>query len=198
LETDLDLTPVTLIGKSIRLEPLAETHFETLCDVSLGDNLFRFFPDPMGTRQELTDFLHTGLEQHKALVSLPFAIAEATTGKVIGCTRFGNISHRDRRAEVGWTWIAKPWQRSPANTEAKFLMLQHAFEKLGCERVELKTDFRNEQSRTAILRIGATQEGIFRRHMVMADGYVRDTVYFSVVRTDWPEVKARLQVRLAR
>ena len=129
-------------------------------------------------------------------IALPFATILKESGRAIGCSRYGNIDRHNRRVEISWTWIGRPWQRTAVNTEAKYLMLQHAFETLGCIRVELKTDALNERSRRAILRIGAKEEGTFRRHMITASGRVRDTVYFSIVDREWPEVKAGLEARL--
>src|SRR6266849_5097735 len=125
-------------------------------------------------------------------VSLPFALIEKGTGRAIGSTRYGNIDRTHHRVEIGWTWVAREWQRSAVNTEAKYLLLRHAFETLGCIRVELKTDSLNEKSRAAILRIGAKEEGIFRNHMITSSGRIRHTVYFSIVDSEWPAVKARL------
>jgi RimJ/RimL family protein N-acetyltransferase len=117
-------------------------------------------------------------------------------GRVIGSTRYANIDRAHRRVEIGWTWVARAWQRTAVNTEAKYLLLRHAFETLGCIRVELKTDSLNAQSRAAILRIGAREEGIFRNHMITASGRIRHTVYFSITDAEWPEVKSRLEAKL--
>jgi RimJ/RimL family protein N-acetyltransferase len=134
-------------------------------------------------------------EQEKG-TSIPFATVERTSGKVVGATRFMNIDVPNKRVEIGSTWIAGPWQRSAINTEAKYLMMRHAFEAWGCNRVELKTDSLNSKSRNAILRIGAKQEGILRSHMVTWSERLRDTVYFSVIAPEWPEVKANLEARM--
>ena len=120
------------------------------------------------------------------------------SGTVVGSTRLGALALAHRRAEIGWTWIARPWQRTAINTEAKLLMLRHAFGPLGCQRVELKTDARNERSRAAMRRIGAVEEGTLRKHMITARGHVRDTVYYSITDEEWPTVEARLVTRLAR
>src|SRR5262249_14527049 len=122
---------------------------------------------------------------------------EQGSGCVAGSTRYMNIDKPNRRVEIGATWIGRPWQRTAVNTEAKYLMLRHAFETLGCIRVELKTDALNQRSRNAILRIGATQEGIFRQHVICADGRLRDSVYFSIINSEWPRVKAALEAKLA-
>ena len=127
---------------------------------------------------------------------MPFVTIDAASGKVVGSTRFMNIEAKHRRLEIGSTWIAPPWQRSAINTEAKYLMLSHAFGPLGCHRVEFKTNSLNQKSRDAILRIGAKQEGIFRKHMVTASGRVRDTVWFSIIDSEWPQVKLDLERKL--
>ncbi|MEZ4700115.1 MAG: GNAT family protein [Rhodothermales bacterium] len=129
---------------------------------------------------------------------LPFVIVERATDTVVGSTRYGAVDLANRRLEIGWTWIGRPWQRTAVNTETKLLLLTYAFESLGCQRVELKTDVLNETSRRAILRLGAKEEGTFRNHMVVAGGRVRDTVYFSIVDTEWEDVKRRLQDKLSR
>ncbi len=144
-----------------------------------------------------TPTFRSALDWQEIGTALPFVTIEQETDRVVGSTRFGNIDIRNRRVEIGWTWIGKPWQRTAVNTEAKFLMLQHAFEVWHCIRVELKTDVLNERSRAAILRIGAKQEGIFRHHIITDSGRLRDTIYFSIINDEWPEVKARLQTKLA-
>jgi RimJ/RimL family protein N-acetyltransferase len=143
----------------------------------------------------MSAYIATALEEQARGVSLPFALIEKAGGKAIGSTRYGNIDRTHHRVEIGWTWIAPLWQRTAINTEAKYLLLKHAFEKLGCIRVELKTDSLNERSRAAILRIGAREEGTFRNHMITSTGRFRHTVYFSILDSEWPEVKSRLQAR---
>jgi RimJ/RimL family protein N-acetyltransferase len=136
---------------------------------------------------------------NKRSVSIPFVIIDQRSGDVIGCTRYANIERIHHRLEIGWTWVALSHQRTATNTEAKLLLLTHAFEKLGARRVELKTDSLNDQSCNAILRIGASQEGIFRNHMIAGPAQrARHTVYFSIVDSEWPDIKARLTARLAR
>jgi RimJ/RimL family protein N-acetyltransferase len=129
--------------------------------------------------------------------ALPFAQVDVASGRVVGSTRLGNWAREHRRIEIGWTWVARPWQRTALNTEAKLLLLTHAFEALGCERVELKTDALNARSRSAILRLGAVEEGTLRRHMITDGGRVRDTVYFSILAEEWPTVRAGLAARLS-
>lgn len=193
----MEVRPVTLAGRHVRLEPLSLAHLEGLCAVGLDPELWRWTLTVIRTPEEMRAYVETALREQEAGVSLPFATVEAATGRVVGSTRFGNVSRENRRVEIGWTWVARPWQRTPVNTEAKYLMLRHAFEALGCVRVELKTDALNERSRAAILRIGARQEGILRRHMLSQDGRMRDTVYFSVLDDEWPGVRAGLEAKLA-
>src|SRR6202171_1080071 len=189
-------TPVGLEGQHVRLEPLAEEHLAELARVGLDEELWRWIPVPVRTVEELTGYIETALEEQKRGVSLPFALIEKATGRAIGSTRYGNIDRTHHRVEIGWTWVAREGQRSAMNTEAKYLLLRHAFETLGCMRVELKTDSLNERSRAAILRIGAREEGIFRNHMITASGRIRHTVCYSIVDSEWPQVKSRLEARL--
>jgi N-acetyltransferase len=188
--------PVVLEGRCVRLEPLSQAHHAALCEVGLDEDLWRWIPVPVRTPTEMAEYIETALKEQARGVSLPFAQIEKSTGRAIGSTRYMNIERVHHRVEIGSTWVARAWQRSAVNTEAKYLLLRHAFETLGCIRVELKTDSCNERSRAAILRIGAQQEGIFRNHMITASGRIRHTVYFSVVDWEWPEVKARLESKL--
>lgn len=152
----------------------------------------------MTTPSEMSDYVNTALDEQARGVSLPFVIVDAANNEVIGCTRYGNIERAHKRVEIGWTWVTPSRQRTPVNSEAKLLLLTHAFETLGTNRVELKTDALNVKSRNAISRIGAVQEGIFRQHLVTASGRVRDTVYFSIINAEWPAVKEKLLERLIR
>jgi RimJ/RimL family protein N-acetyltransferase len=145
----------------------------------------------------MTAYIHTALNEQANGSALPFALIETARSRLIGSTRFGNIDRAHHRVEIGWTWVARQWQRTASNTEAKYLLLRHAFETLKCIRVELKTDSLNDRSRAAILRIGAREEGTFRNHMITASGRIRHTVYFSILDSEWPEVKARLEAKLS-
>lgn len=190
--------PVTLEGGHVRMLPLSLDHLDGLTAVGLDPELWKWIPHPVVDRQGMKDYVETALDEQRRGLSVPFAATLKGDGKVVGCTRYANISVKDGRLEIGWTWIGKAWQRSGVNTEAKYLMLRHAFETLGCTRVELKTDGLNEKSRNAILRIGAKQEGILRRHTMTHTGRIRDTVYFSILDSEWPEVKSRLESRLSQ
>ena len=193
---EMTVTPVTLEGVHVRLEPLSQAHLDSLAAVGLDEELWRWIPTPVRTRQEMLAYIQLALNEQERGVSLPFAIVEKASSRPIGSTRYGNIERTHHRVEIGWTWVAGPWQRTPINTEAKYLLLKHAFESLGCMRVELKTDSLNERSRAAILRIGAREEGIFRNHMITESGRIRHTVYFSIIDSEWPAVKSRLEARL--
>jgi len=194
----LNLTPVTLEGRHVRLEPLAQTHHAALCAVGLDPDLWGLIPYRVTTPEEMAAYIQTALNLQAAGSALPFATVHAPTGQVVGSTRYMNIDPANRRVEIGATWIAQPWRRTAVNTEAKYLMLRHAFETLGCIRVELKTDALNQRSRNAIRRIGATEEGTLRQHMVTWSGRRRDSVYFSVLDSEWPRVKRDLEQKLAR
>src|SRR5215469_5317921 len=188
--------PVTLMGHYVQLEPMLPAHRDLFVEVGLDEELWRWIPDPVRTPEEMSAYVDAALAQQASGVSLPFTIVERASGEVIGSTRYANIERVHRRIEIGWTWVAIPWQRTPVNTECKYLLLRHAFEALGCIRVELKTDSLNEKSRNAITRIGAREEGIFRNHMITSTGRIRHSVYFSVIDSEWPAVKARLEAKL--
>ncbi len=187
-----------LEGRLVRLEPLSLAHVDRLCEIGLDEELWRWTVAHVRTCEEMRAYVEAALEEQRQGRSLPFATVERASGLAVGSTRFGNIDLANRRIEIGWTWIARPWQRTAINTEAKYLMLRHAFETLGCLRVELKTDALNERSRRAMLRIGAREEGIFRKHGVTESGRVRDTASYSIVDDEWPAVQARLLGMLAR
>lgn len=192
----MKVIPVILEGTHVRLEPLTKAHLAGLAEVGLDEELWRWIPTAVRTREEMAAYIETALDEQQRGVSLPFAIVEKATGRAIGSTRYGNIERTHHRVEIGWTWVAREWQRTAINTEAKYLLLRHAFESLGCMRVELKTDSLNEKSRAAILRIGAKEEGIFRNHMITASGRIRHSAYYSIIDSEWPGVKARLEAKL--
>ena len=206
------VTPVTLQGQSIRLEPLAPAHLDGLQAIIEGPrDTFGLTPVPR-SRAELEAWLASALEDHRRTVALPFATLDARTGTVLGTTRYGNIEFWvippgsdvgrppgvPHAVEIGWTWLAPGAQRTVVNTEAKRLMLAHAFERWEVHRVTLKTDARNVRSRNAIERIGAKLDGILRAHSPAADGGPRDAAYYSMLAREWPDARARLDARLAR
>ena len=165
--------------------------------MGLDEELWRWIPQPVRTPEEMRAYIETALRWQAEGTALPFATIGKAAGLAIGSTRFGNIDRANRRAEIGWTWLGLKWQRTAANSEAKYLMLRHAFETLGCVRVEFKTDSLNERSRAALLRIGAKEEGILRNHMITSSGRLRHSVYYSIIGSEWPAVKAHLEHILA-
>ena len=190
--------PVTLEGKRVRLEPLRRDHLDDLRQVAFDAPIWRW--TIMGPQDDpgLTRWLETALANADAGTEQPFATIETASGRAIGSTRFLSIVPEHRRLEIGWTWIGTAFQRTGMNREAKLLQLTHAFETLGANRVEFKTHARNEASRNALAGIGATFEGVFRQHMIMPDGSLRDSAYFSVITPEWPAVKAGLRASVER
>ena len=195
----MNIAPVTLEGTRVRMEPLVlERHFEGLCAIGLDPDLWRWTLNAVATRDDLRGYLETALEEQSEGRSVPFATIDRASGTIAGCTRFGSIDRPNRRVEIGWTWIGRPFQRSHINTEAKYLMLTHAFEVWGCRRVELKTNVMNDRSRNAMLRIGCTFEGVLRSYQTSDQGVTRDTAMFSIVDHEWSEVQARLETMMGR
>jgi RimJ/RimL family protein N-acetyltransferase len=189
----MKVEPVVLESEPVRLEPLKMEHFDALCEVGLVEEIWRWSPQRIKNAEDMRAYIETALAERERGVSLPFVTIDKSRNKIVGSTRFGNIDVNNRRAEIGWTWINPAWQRSFVNTQAKLLMLAHAFETWKCIRVELKTDALNEKSRNAILRLGAKQEGIFRQHVITDTGRLRDTVFFSILDLEWQDVKERLR-----
>ncbi|MEP6574367.1 MAG: GNAT family protein, partial [Gemmatimonadota bacterium] len=175
----MNIRSTTLEGRSVRLEPLTMEHLTGLAEVALDPDIWRLQVSQIETKAQLRAYMQDALAAEAAGTALPFATIDVASGRVIGSTRYGNIDHPNRRVEIGWTWLGTAWQRTASNTEAKYLMLRHAFETLGCIRVEFKTDSLNEKSRRALARIGAREEGIFRNHMIVDSGRIRHSVYFS-------------------
>lgn len=194
----MEVERVVLEGETVRLEPLTDAHVGPLCEVGLDPRLWEWIPVAVCEPGDMRKYVELALGAEAAGAALPFATVDKRSGRVIGSTRFMAIERTHRRVEIGSTWLAVPWQRTAANTEAKYLMLKHAFEMLGCIRVELKTDLLNTRSRQAILRIGAKEEGVLRRHLITSSGRIRDTVYFSIIREEWPAVRADLERKLKR
>ena len=192
------LSPLRLEGQHVTLEPLQAEHAAELWSAGHDALIWRWSPSPITDEAGMRAYVAEALAMQSAGTALPFVTRLRHSGALIGSTRYCAIEPAHKRLEIGWTWLAPSVQRTPVNTECKFLLLRHAFETLGMNRVELKTDALNDKSRAAMLRIGCTQEGIFRRHMVTSSGRIRDTVYLSIVREEWPQVSARLQQMLAR
>ena len=194
----MKIDPVTLSGRHVRLEPLTSAHIEPMFAAAADPELWRWTLTHIASIEDMRDYVDAALAGQRAGTALPFATLDASTGEVIGSTRFGNIDTSNRRVEIGWTWLRRDRQRTACNTEAKYLMLCHAFDVLGCIRVELKTDALNQQSRAAILRIGAVEEGILRAHLITATGRVRDSAMYSILDREWPGVRESLEERLSR
>jgi RimJ/RimL family protein N-acetyltransferase len=192
------LEPVTLEGRIVRLEPLSLDHVPGLAEVALDPEVWRWTIARPQTEADLRDWASAAIAGREAGTELPFATIDRATGRPIGSSRYLNIVLEHRRVEIGWSWVAPPWQRTGANREAKLLMLSHAFDTLGCRRVEFKTDSNNEKSRTALLGIGAQFEGIFRKHMVMPGDGVRHSAWYSVTDDEWPAVRDLLESLLRR
>ncbi|HZP56125.1 MAG TPA: GNAT family protein [Dehalococcoidia bacterium] len=192
------VAPIVLEGAHARLEPLTRAHVDALMRAGADDAIWTWLPSRPRTRADFAQWVEDTLRAQAEGRELPFAIVDRRTGEVAGSTRLLNISAHDRRVEIGATWLAPSAQRTAINTECKYLLLRHCFETLGCARVELKTDARNENSQRAIARIGAVREGVLRKHMRTQGGFQRDSVYFSIVDDEWPAVRARLEAMLGR
>jgi len=195
---NFDPRPVTLHGKHARLEPLTLEHAEDLFAAGNDPEIWRYMPypafrSPADARRWIEDTL--ALAATGSIV--PFAIILQSSGRATGSTRYMDIQRANRSLEIGFTWLAPQVQRTPLNTECKYLLLKHAFEQLGAVRVQLKTDGRNEKSQRAIERVGAMREGTLRKHMILPDGFIRDTVYYSIIDSEWPAVKERLEKKMS-
>lgn len=195
----MKLTPVTLAGRHVRLEPLAASHLEALVRNGADAEVWRWMTMPQGDAAgSVRAWYETVMPVMARGEMVAFAIVDQARGEAVGGTTLFDYSEAHRRVEIGYTWLSKFAWRTPVNTECKFLLLRHAFEVLGMNRVQLKTDARNERSQAAIARLGAQREGVLRAQMVLPDGWVRDTVMFSIVKAEWPGVKARLAAGLGQ
>jgi RimJ/RimL family protein N-acetyltransferase len=191
------IEPLTLTGHVVRLEPLALAHVPALTLAGRDPSIWQYMPYPnMATEDDMRAWITDLLSRQARGTDLPFAVVHLASGQPIGATRYMDIHPHDRNLEIGGTWYAADHQRTAANTEAKYLLLRHAFEHYGCIRVQLKTDLRNERSQHAIERLGAVREGVLRQNMIMPDGYRRSSVYYSILADEWPAVKARLEEKL--
>ena len=192
----LDVQPVQLRGQHVTLEPLSQAHAQGLYTRGREAAEWEFMP-----RRCFVDLADTRQWVEEALAEprqMPFAIVERAKNRITGSTRYLNIRPEHLSLEIGWTWLGQEWQRTPVNTETKLLLLGHAFDKLGCRRVEFKTDARNLRSQRALERIGASREGVLRKHMIVQEDYPRDSVFFSVIDDDWTDVRQRLEMLLQR
>jgi RimJ/RimL family protein N-acetyltransferase len=195
----MEVKPVVLIGNYVRLEPLAEKHIPGLAEIGAGQTFWDFMLyGNINTVDDMSNWVKDILSRAEKGTDLPFVAIHSASGRVAGATRYLNIMPRDRGLEIGGTWYGTEFQRTPVNTECKYLLLRHAFETLGCIRVQLKTDLRNERSQKAIERIGAVKEGILRNHMILPDGRIRDSVFYSILDREWPDVKQKLEAMMHR
>jgi N-acetyltransferase len=192
----LTIEPITLVGKYIILRPPSIEDIDGLSkaarDGEIWNNSFTQFPNAT----EMSTYIQEMLDLSSKGIILPFVTVDKASNTIVGTTRYLNIDYENHRLEIGHTWIAKPWRKTFVNTEAKFLMLQYAFEKLGCIAVEIRTDVLNTVSRQAIQRLGAKQDGILRYHKIMRDGRIRDTVCYSIIKPEWKQVKENLMKKL--
>ena len=193
----MDVYPVCLTGRVVRLEALSEDHVPELAVAGRDPRIWRYMIyGDVTTAPAMRRFVWTLLAWQAAGTDLPFAVFHRETGRIVGCTRYLNIRPADRGLEIGGTWYDVDFQRTAVNTECKYLLLYHAFETLGCIRVQLKTDSRNVRSQRAIERLGAVREGVLRNHMILPDGTVRDSIFYSILDEEWPAVRARLEEML--
>jgi N-acetyltransferase len=187
---------VTLVGPRVRLELLSQSHCDALSEAGAEPAIWRWLPTEHHAPGTMRSFIDDAVALHTRRAVVPFATIDLASGSAVGSTRFHYIDPVQRRLEIGVTWIAPAFQRSHVNTEAKFLQLWYAFEVLDCRRVEFKADSENTKSRRSIARLGAKEEGLFRKHMIYPDGRNRDSVYFSIIDDEWPHSKALLEARL--
>jgi RimJ/RimL family protein N-acetyltransferase len=195
----MEVKPVILQGKHVRLEPMTEAHIPGLTEIGVGQDFWDFMLyGRMDMEDDMRNWVKDILARAEKGTDLPFVAIDLASGRVAGATRYLNIMPKDYGLEVGGTWYGLEFQRTAVNTECKYLLLTHAFEMLKCIRVQLKTDLRNVRSQKAIERIGAVKEGVLRNHMILPDGRYRDSVFYSILDTEWPGVKQRLEERLRR
>lgn len=193
----MNIHPLILTGRLVRLEPLTEAHAPALAEFGLNPDIWRhMLYGDIRTEADLLAWVQEILRRQACGTDLAFAVIELKSGKVIGATRYLNIVVEYRGLEIGGTWYGAPYQGSGVNTDAKYLLLRHAFEDLGCIRVQFKADARNARSLRAIERLGAVKEGVLRNHMILPDGRRRDSVFYSIIDTEWPAVKGQLEARL--
>lgn len=194
----MKVTPRVIRGESVVLEPISVSHAQGLWSIGQQEDDWRYLPRPcFRSLEDATEWVKDALVLSQKGEHITYVILSTTTKQILGSTRYLNIRGKDRSVEIGWTWLSQAAQRTQVNTETKHLLLSYAFEVLGAYRVEFKTDSRNLRSQRAIERIGATREGVFRKHAIVQQGYVRDSVYFSIIDTEWDHVNAMLQAKLA-
>jgi RimJ/RimL family protein N-acetyltransferase len=194
----VDTTPVVLEGKRVLLEPLTQEHLPELAEIAFEPSIWRWTHRRIDTPEDLQTFFRIALGEIQAGTAVAWVTRSKATGKAAGSTRFYEISQEHRTMELGGTWLHPDYHRTGINVETKYLQLAHAFEHMGALRVSLKTHHENLKSQTAIAAIGAKFEGVFRNHMIMPDGTIRHSHWYSIVREDWPEAKAKLEARMNR
>ena len=195
----MDVKPVVLTGQFVRLEPLTEDHTAGLAAVGMDESIWEYMPyGAMNNEDDIRRWVRTILDRRAEGTDLPFVVIHKASGRVAGTTRYMEIRPEHNGLEIGGTWYGAEFRRTPVNTECKYLLLRQAFEGLGCIRVQLKTDSRNERSQRAIERLGAMKEGMFRNHMILPDGYIRHSIYYSIINSEWPEVKSKLEQMLGK
>lgn len=190
----MDVKPIILTGRSVRLEPMTEAHIPGLAEIGVGQNFWHFMLyGEMNTTEDMRNWVKDILSRAEKGTDVPFVAIHLESGRVAGATRYLNITPQDRGLEIGGTWYGADFQRTAVNTECKYLLLGHAFETLGAIRVQLKTDSRNERSQKAMERIGAKKEGVLRNHMILQGGYFRHSVFYSILDSEWVDVKKNLE-----
>lgn len=194
----MEIRPVELIGESVKIQPMEAHHVNELFEAGNFPEIWAYMSMQVHSQEDMESLVTKALQAREGGSEFPFVIIDRETGKVVGSTRFLNISLPNRNLEIGWTWLAPSVWRTKINTECKYLLLKHCFETLGAIRVQLKTDSRNLRSQQAIQRIGGVKEGVLRNHMIMHDGYIRDSVYFSIIDSEWAMVKENLERMLGR
>ena len=190
------IEPVTLTGTNVILEPLSFEHTNGMVSAVKDGVLWKLWFTTIPSPEKVEDYIQKALDMRENLGAMPFIILEKDSNKIIGCTRYFNVDEENKRLEIGYTWYSKKYQRTSTNTECKYLLLTHAFEKLDAIAVEFRTHWHNHKSRAAIARLGAKQDGVLRNHTKSADGVYRDTVVFSIINLEWPAVKQSLEFKL--
>lgn len=195
----MEVKPITLIGKYVRLEPLSEKHISGLAEIGIGQIFWNFMVyGDMNTEADMSNWVYDILKRAEKGTDLPFVVNHLASGRIAGATRYLNIMPNDYGLEIGGTWYGQDFQRTAVNTECKYLLLTHAFETLKTIRVQLKADSRNERSQKAMERIGAKREGILRNHMILPDGHIRHSVFYSILDSEWGDVKKRLEAMMKK
>lgn len=189
----MEITPVVLIGDRVKIQPMEDSHVQELFDAGNNPDIWVYMPMKVQSIEDMKYLVKGALQAREQGSEFPFVIFDKDSGKIVGSTRFLNISIPNRNLEIGWTWLSPTVWRTKINTECKYLLLKHCFETLGAIRIQIKTDGRNVQSQQAIERLGAVKEGVLRNHVVMPDGYLRDSVFYSVIDQEWVLVKDKLE-----